>query len=1049
MRPARTALVALLLAVATDALASSPAWQREFTFARLLAARRYYDYVDMVLARVLADKTTAEPDRAALYKDLGELCADIAGDVRGRDAMQLFTKYVDQARKYYELYLDHPSVKNKASLASERFDVRMRVVWILMRLAQGCDRLYDDPETPKAEQDQYKKKIVDCYNEAIKGFEQGVTEKTAEETRWKAQRPQETEALKKWEQKYNIIRNDHVGARLYLNSARVELARFLKKADPKAAEWRGLLTQAIRDFKQMLLDFSGARGIVQVNVPLAEAMVLLGPENDQEAIERLDDVWKERQAFRDSKAIPCKAMFIKGSILFRQKKYSDCLNTLDEMLKARTDDFDPNAISAENIKKVLDELPDGDSPQQYDKKAVGGALLLEAEAYAELGKQAEDARKPGKDVRQNYAIAYTLAVAVNEAGVPMDRKYTDLMERWRKKANLPMSLGVLVRLAEDAVRKRDWPKAARLYTEILAQSKLEPDKLRATWDLIGKCYYSGKEYYEAYTVFTALADWFPTPEQAASDWAAFAVLAAEKQAELTKSDFDKALIERAKRFREDHSPYGPGGRAIQEAVDEREKENFARALAILQQIRPDHPAYPFALYQLALTYKALLDKMPEADQKRVDGQRALKTMLDAFQAVLDLHKKRMPELQGEEHDAERKRLIDIATAALTIYVDIHLRPPVSKPLKALELTDNLTQNYPGIGQAPTYGVLVFNRMHAAYVLVRDGDAAQGAKYLPVIEDCWKVLQAVPEFRYLDKACGMGADAYGRYSKKLEELQKTATDAAAKADLDKRIVAARDRGLEFYLELVQRAPRQTIRTYRYIIYQLETRPHEPKSADLRKILEIAPKAIELHEHDRRAADDVLQIKATLGIAYCKLDSYRSAIPVLEEIDGVLEAEFQKRVAQFEKLKAAHERDPNRVPKPKSPQRRAVHLEVRQWLALSYLEANQATKYKDAEKIYADHLRLYQREAPAYWENLYWLCETLRREGNHTDALGQIERASFSTGGTFGDKVVKGEKGTSKDFRDLTIRIRSDVERLPNSQKKADLLASCERILKQIK
>jgi len=1035
MKPTRAVAAVLLCAACAWGQPATASWQRQLQFAKMLTARRYYDLAQTVVDRLLADKRVKEADRPGLHRELGEYYADLAANVRGRDAMQRFTEYLALSRKHYDLYLKaHPD-----------FEVRTRLVWIVMRLAEGHARLVEDPDVPKPEKDSHRKQAIDAYTTAIKAFEALLAEKKTEEAKVKARQPQEKSAREKWDKAYNDVRNEHVQVRMYVDSARVDLAKFLKRTGAPDNQWKPPLSEAINDYKKMLLEFS-ANAIVQVNVPLVEAMLLEGPTNDQDAIERLDDVWRARTIFKGNGAVPCRAMFVKGTILVRQKKYKEALDVLDEMLKARTQDgaeWDPDAISIDNVTKVLEELDGGDEQRRFDKKAVGETLLLEAGTYATLAKQAEDAKKPAKDVRQLYAIAYSIAEGVAEANVRIDAALGPLMERWRKKANFPQSINVLKRLAEEALRKKHYGEAARLYTDILTQSRLEPGTARLLWDTIAKCYYGNKEYYRAYIVFTTLARWYPNPVSSAYDNSRNAVGAMKQQLEASKSGFDKAVYERAQKFSELLSPIGPGKIYIDQAIDEREKGQYEQALATLRKIRPDTPAYPYALYQTALTYKAMLQKLPKEEHKTIKGQQLIKATLDSFQAVLDYYTKKAPTLKDQEE--ELQRLLDIASAALAIYVDIYVREPVNNPLKALEITANLTKQYPGIEKAPTFGVICFNRMHAAYLLIRDGTIDDAAKYLPIVEEAWKTVQDIPEFRFMDKACAIGADSYNRLAAKLEEQAKKTADPAAKADLEKRIAAARDRGLAFYLELIGVVPAQTIKTYRYILYQLDKRQHDPKSNDYREIIKIAPAVIERFENDRRAYDDVLQVKAALAAAYASMGDYRAAIPILEDIDATLEPGYQKRMQRYEQLKALNEKDPRRYEKPKLPQRSYLHVETRERLARSYLETGTKAKLPVAEQIYLEHLRIYDRAKPNYWEAFYYLCATYIREGNYAEAVKQLDRAVLVTGGRMGDGIVKDTKGLKKDFRELATKLRADVDKLADASVKDTLLPLLDRMI----
>jgi len=1050
MRTHRRVALALALLGATVAAAPDSPWERELQFARLLGARGYHDLARIAVDRLQKATKLGNLEQATLDQALGAYFADQALEaLSSRGGLQLYTEDLALSRSYYEKYLSNPAIKNSREYEGDRFAVQLRLCWITRRLAEGYVRMFDDPDVPKADKAAHKAKAMGSYNAAVEQFDAVTKQKDAEVKKVKAAVPKDLKQRPAWEKEHNRVREELVTARRYYNDTRRELGKFLKESGSPEAQWRPPIEAAAKDFKQMLLDFTGAPGIIQLNVDLAKCLLELGPQQDKEALERLEDVWRDRSRFRDNKLVPCEAAYLKAAVLFRQKKHKESIDVLEEMLTARTQDaWPPEVINNETVRLILDDLAEGDSPKQYDRKATGGALLLLADAHAALAEAAEAARKPAKDVRREYGLAYFIAVGVSESGIRLEPKYGTLLERWRTKAKLPPSLTVLIQMADDALRKKQYGKAAQLYTDVLARSDQPPDQARKAWDRIARCYYMNNDNYEAAIVFSAIARWFPEPSHVAYETARLAVGAAKKQFESSKQPFDEKFHKRLEREAEALSPLGPGSRFIQQAIDARKKGQFDQALRVLATIRPESPAYAHALYQIALTRKAIFEALKPDDQKGIAGQRALNAMLESFQAVFDHYDATIKGLQGEENADRRDRLVDVAAAALAIRCDIFFRPYVNQPDKVLEITTDLEKKYPGIEKAPTYPVLYFSRMRAAYLRVRDGDLAEAEKFLPIVEECWKKVTGFTDFSYLDKASAMGADAYNRLGKKLADQAKTAS-GEAKVALEKRAAAAVDRGLEFYLELVKVAPNQKISTYRYIFYQLENRVREPKTGDYRTIIELTPKVLRLFGRSRGAAPELLYIKLHAAVANCRLEQFRDAVPFLEDIDKLLEPEFQERMAEYDKQKKLHEERPNRVPQPKRPTRRSLHLDTREWLARCYVETGATDKYKDAEAVYADHIRLYPRTHPKYWDLLYWLCETYRLQGRHEDALRQVERAGLTSAWRMGDGLVKDGKGTRADFAALIVVVRRDVGRLPDASRKNALLPICDRILSQLK
>ena len=182
------------------------------------------------------------------------------------------------------------------------------------------------------------------------------------------------------------MRTDHLRVRLYLNKARVALAKFLRQSGAKTQDWRPVADNAAKDYKRMLLDFIGAKGLLQINIDYAEALVMLGPQRQKEAIERLEDVWNARESFRANMAVPCRALFMAAQIKADQGRYDAAIADLDEMLRWRTNKtWNPQRISEDAVYNILQRVEPGDTTS-FDRNAIGKAFLLMADCYAALGR---------------------------------------------------------------------------------------------------------------------------------------------------------------------------------------------------------------------------------------------------------------------------------------------------------------------------------------------------------------------------------------------------------------------------------------------------------------------------------------------------------------------------------------------------------------------------------------------------------------------------------------------------------------------------------------
>ena len=208
-----------------------------------------------------------------------------------------------------------------------------------------------------------------------------------------------------------------------------------------------------------------------------------------------------------------------------------------------------------------------------------------------------------------------------------------------------------------------------------------------------------------------------------------------------------------------------------------------------------------------------------------------------------------PTPQRSERAEERQRLANLAAHSMTLYCDLLLEETVNQPRKVLELTENPEQTYPGIEGATAYPFVFYQRLRAAYLICADehGDLEQATKVLPVVEECWKKLKGAREFKYLANACKMAALAHATLARRLDKARRGPEAAAV-----------HDRGVDFYVELLDTAPKQSLATYRYVLYQLDKRVRErPNSADRRKLLEVARKAAALFGKEAKEADEILK------------------------------------------------------------------------------------------------------------------------------------------------------------------------------------------------
>lgn len=1065
---ARNILLAVvpLLGMAAPAVGGTAAWERKIDFAkRLTKDRGYWDLARLVIDQTLADPAIKGAERAQVDRAVGEYWLAVIESARGKDALKLATECLAEARKHFSRYAADPSVKGPGQL-----EVRKRLAWLSVNQARVLASMLDDAEVAKTEHPKLKAEAASAYKTAIKEFETLCNEKKAEADKVKGAAPKEKDAREKWERRYNEVRGEYVGVRILLNDTRLELGKFLKQTGADAKDWRPYVDSAAKDYKAMLYEFTGAPGLAQINVKYAEAIVELGPENDNEALERLTEVWTNKSTFAEQKEIPCGAMHLKATILFRQKKYDEAIATLDEMIGARTGGgWEPGKLSLDlvgaKVTDILRNLDEGEVERQYSFRALARSFLLEADAYAARAKAAEDAKKPGKEVERLYGMAYEIAVGVWDAKMPMDPKYPRLIETWRVKGRRPVSLSALYLQIAEALdkgtrlrekdpegSKAEYRRAARLYTEVIARTRQEPEQLRKIWWNVAKCYYAAADHYSAYHVFTAMSRWFPRPAPQAEDYALSAITAIKAQLDLrVKEKAEKAEIDFLNDvLRDSYLNYEfvtgrPGLATIAEGRDLRKEKDYRRALEVFNRVPVDSPVYAVARYEIAVTYRDMFVGLPKAEQKGAAGQQLLKNCLDAFQACLDVARKKLPELKAEEKAEERKRLFDTAITCMTLYCETLLKDYVDQPAKVIALTAGLKEAFPGIEQAPNYAFIVYMRMHAAHAIAVRPDVAEATNALAVIEETWKTIRGFPDFKYLANACKMGGIAYNDLAKRLEaQAQKTA-DPAEKAELTKRVAALRSRSLDFYLDLLSIAPHQTLATYRYVLYQLDKRESEPKSADYRKIVEIAPKALAMFREDEAPVDELAQIRILYATAQARLGQWRDAIPALEAVDAVYEPAFAERMKKYEADKKRYDENPEKYHPPKRPVRHTLQTQARELLGRAYLEIKAQSKAKEAIRIFVEQVNSNpSRQSPKYWEGMYYLIEACRMASDYQNAVAYLYRAVAA----IEENPVKSGVGTRKDFADLAVGLAKDIEASTDVAAKRALQPTIQEILKKL-
>ncbi|NQT89440.1 hypothetical protein HQ560_21910 [bacterium] len=1067
MKPTRALLAVLLLAVSATAARAQATedplevrgawrWRRQIEFARMLANRQWFDLADEVIALLEAKIDIIGREKASLHRDLGRYFEEAAPARVRKEGMEGFIEYVGKARAYYQKTIDYLGKRGADKYAAEIADLLGRQSWLGMSVAEAHARFLSDPQATDAVKAKHKAAAVKIYQSTITDFgKAGVDKKRhAELVEKRKPDPKNKKLYAEWDRQYKEARSDHFRARLYYNEARLRYAQFLR--DSKSKGWPEPLKAAETDLYKLLLEFSGTPGGKQANINYA---IVLAEQRDAKkektALARFGDVWRGRDGFAQRR-LPCQAALWMGKVQFRQKKLDEAIKQLHELLQFRSGGgWKPeNPILTKTITDFLLDNEDADV-EDFDQKGLAEAFLLFADAYAGKGKAAEAAKKPPREIRRLYGIAYDVASGVRSVrqGVGAARIVT--VEQWRVKAKRPRSLDDLYarfRRALDTARNSKDPaagkaaylQAAQYLRQIVCMKAVPAETKREQWLLVAQCYYFGERYLEAYTAWTAYSRWYPKPMAAQREAAKHAISAASKHAGIAKNDFATKLVAEAQRHSE--MLEGPGIVMIRYGIELRGEKKFKDAIEQFKQIKPDNEHYPRALYEMGMTYRAEYTTL-NADSRAGPRGKALRAKLaEAFEKTLAEYAAKAPKLRASEDEADAdklKQLTEIAGATLLQYCNAHmqgLHPKVDLN-EIITRTNDLAKDYPGVETSSSAPILYFLRLRAAYAQFEKMaalDEKELKRVTDIIESTWTTLKTFPDFKYISHACSTCANFRLKVAKKIQEAAgKTPSPAALE-----KISANESRALELYLELLTIAPAQPLNTYRYIIGRLKARGGD---ADYRAIVTVGATCLETYDMSktpRTQQHNLRLIQTDYGIALGRTGAYAKSKPVLEEIDNVSEAAYQDRLGSWKKRNAAHRQDDRRNPAPGlKPIRRSEHRRVREWLARAYLETHDKANYAKAEGIYNDlgfALRR-GRDAPTrkkYIEAIYRLIRTLLLQGNLEAGLGHLVRGLES----YGD-IIKSSTEIRR-FRTLVNGYRKAAAG------KKELLGIINDILKQL-
>ena len=1021
-------------------LAERPAWrwERKLEFARALATRQYHDIGNLVIARLDADKTIIGIERAFLSQRTGEYYADAAGELAAQHKLQGFLDCLDQARTRHRRYLDYPAIQTGPRYAAERFETRMTLCRLTLAMAEGVARLRDDKRTPDADRPKLTQRATKLHQSAIADFDRAVADKSSHVERIRRIEPKGDEALRReWRRQLRGVREEFFRVRLERNMARVRFATFLKKAKAPTKDWQAQLDAAENDYRKLLLEFSGTPGATQANLELARCLLEKGPKHDGEAIERLTEVWRKRGDFPRYSRIPCEAAELKAAILLRQKKPAEAIAAIDALLAVASDGaWDPEQRTAGLVAALVGELPEEDR-EQFSRRAGVRVLLLQAEAFALQGAQARQAGRPRAEIRRAFGAACDIATGVLRAQRFVAPRYTPLINGWLKEAGQLAPPELLWQRYVGALDRGDYREAAHLLQQIAAQQttlpreRLSPADKRELWFSMGRCYHAAGMGREAAYAFLAAARWFPDVTAPGSNPVSAAVGAAAAQHQRTHSNLDKRFLEWVQEQAELLVP-GTGAAPVRKGIRLRRNGRLRQAIEAFQQVKPDQEAHPHALYHTAVTWKLTFAGLSPADQKGAEGRQVLQQMEQAFAALYGFCKARYPELQRKGDNDACRGLIEAVSAALAMHTDFYTRKPCNDPDRVLKLTSDLAKRFPGIEKSSAFALILFNRMRAACALAPESPMGRVEELLIAIEEGWRTIQADGGFPHRDKAAAIGAHAHLAVAGRLEKK-----DTA-------RAQRHRDRGLDFYLQLIDVAPDQPVETYHYILLRLKTRPHKPKSEDYRAIVAIAPAAIERFKGKPNAARALLDIRIALGVAFHGLGKHREAIRVLEGIDDQLEGPYRQRLREYRRQLDEWQRQQQRRQRPEGPPGRDPgHAEVKENLAFCYIASSRRDRYERALEAYVFLCRVYDRKPDKYAVIVYSLCETLHRLGRYEDAARRIDRVLYRPAAFYG-----GRAGRAR-LRRLVARMKTATAKLSDPRRRTELEPFLDELLARLR
>ncbi|NQT52438.1 hypothetical protein HQ576_10325, partial [bacterium] len=545
-------LVALSVASTVHAVGT---WERQIEFAKKLATLQYYDIADIVLARVEKNPNLIGILKANALRQIGDYYSFIASGVAATKAgLQGYIDSLEKASEYYKKYIAHRSPKRE-----DRFKVRMQLSRVSLAIAEAHLQMYRDSRTDKAAKEAHKKKALEIFKSALAQFQTAIAARGKEVEAKKKLRPRDiraTAARAAWQKQYDAMRVEYFRVQLEHLNARVRYAKLLKGFGVAAAEWQAELARCVSAYTKLLLDFANAPGEIQANLYLGIALMEQGAQKHKDALLRFETVWrKKEEMFKQFRRIPCEAAYRTAVIQKGQKKFIDAIKTIDGLVEFASDgawDMEKQPRTEEKIIETLTEL-EGADRDQYSQRDVAKAFLLQAECFAD---KAADKKTPAGERKKLYGASFDVANAVGQVRGLRDPKYAPLMEKWRRLAGRGRVPVVILQQYKNALLKKQYVRAARLYTELIGQGAVKKEDLRDGWFTVGQCYHAAGRHYQAGICFSAVSKRYPEPVGKALEAARAAVGAQLKRSDGTKSDFDKALLGRYRIAAEKLDPLG-------------------------------------------------------------------------------------------------------------------------------------------------------------------------------------------------------------------------------------------------------------------------------------------------------------------------------------------------------------------------------------------------------------------------------------------------------------------------------------------------------------